>query len=162
MIKVITEIDSLNDFNFGGGAVACWEKIKALGLENDVETYISESYPDGLTDMELNQFVWFELDEFIEEMEKEQKEKQEEKTKQLKEQARKELTKKGFVIDGSFEGDFKTWMGVYARPSDKPTYLDPSDGKEAEEQAKYAINGFNQDFSEWFEWEIDGLKIKEN
>ena len=72
MIKIITEIDSLNDFNFGGGAVAHWEKIKALGLENDVSTYISECYPEGLTDMELNQFVWFELDEFIKEMEKEQ------------------------------------------------------------------------------------------
>lgn len=161
-LTIRRELDDLNDFNFWGGAVAHWEKIKALGLKNDVETYISNCYPYGLTDVELNQFVWFELDGFIQEMEKEQKEKQEEKQEQLKAQAREELTRKGFIVDSSFEGDFKTWMGVYARPYDKPTYLDPSDGKEAEEQEKYSINGFKQDFSEWFEWEIDGLKIKEN
>ena len=79
----------------------------------------------------------------------------------LKAQVREELKEQGFVIDGSFEGDFKTWIGVYARPQDKPTYLDPTNGKEAEEQEKYSINGFKQDFSEWFEWKIENLKIKE-
>lgn len=79
----------------------------------------------------------------------------------LKAQVREELKEQGFIIDSSFEGDFKTWIGVYARPKDKPTYLDPQNDKEVEEQEQYSINGFKQDFSECFEWEIKNLKIKE-
>jgi len=77
----------------------------------------------------------------------------------LKAQVREELKEQGFVIDGSFEGDFSTWIGVYARPKDKPTYLDPQDDKELKEQEKYSINRLKQDFSEWFEWGIENLKI---
>ena len=47
----------------------------------------------------------------------------------LKAQVREELKEQGFIIDSSFEGDFKTWIGVYARPKDKPTYLDPQNDK---------------------------------
>lgn len=79
----------------------------------------------------------------------------------IKAQVREELTKKGFLIDSGFDGDFKTWIGVYARPKDKPTALDPYDEEEEKEQEKYAINGMKQDFAEWFEWEIKNLKIKE-
>ncbi|ARM66161.1 hypothetical protein AM2_034 [Lactococcus phage AM2] len=68
------DINNLDDFNFWGGASERWEKIQELGLEEDVFTYLSESYPQGLTETELNDFVWFELDDFIEEMEKEQEE----------------------------------------------------------------------------------------
>ena len=73
MIKVITEIENLDDFNFWGGAVERWEKIKELGLEDDVIIYLEE-HQDYLTETELNDFIWFELDDFIEEMEKEQEE----------------------------------------------------------------------------------------
>lgn len=73
----------------------------------------------------------------------------------LKEEVRKLLRKKGYVIDSFFEGDFVTWIGVYARPADKPTYLDPMTEKDAELQEKYRDeNGFKRDFGEWFEWEI--------
>lgn len=73
----------------------------------------------------------------------------------IKAQVREELTKKGFLIDSSFEyGDNNEWVGVYARPQDKPTALDPYDEEEEKEQEKYAINGMKQDFSEWFEWDI--------
>ncbi|NSP76992.1 hypothetical protein HRE95_12080, partial [Enterococcus faecalis] len=43
---------------------------------------------------------------------------------------------------------------VYARPKDKPTYLDPANAEEVVLQEKYSVNGFKQDFSEWFEFEI--------
>lgn len=68
------ELDNLDDFEFWGGAVSRWESIQELGLENDVITYLSDCYPEGLTDTELNDFLWFELDDFIEEMEEEQEE----------------------------------------------------------------------------------------
>ncbi|MGH1892199.1 Phi-29-like late activator, partial [Enterococcus durans] len=41
----------------------------------------------------------------------------------LKQRIREILSKKGLIVDGSFEGDYVTWIGVYARPKDKPTYL---------------------------------------
>lgn len=72
---------------------------------------------------------------------------------------RNELRKKGFVVDSDFEGDYDTWVGVYARPKDKPTYLDPSTAEEARLQDKYRIDGFQQDFAEWFEWEIKNGEI---
>lgn len=79
-------------------------------------------------------------------------------TSELQQKVRDILTKKDFIIDGAFEGDYATWIGVYARPKDKPTYLDPSNEEEARLQEKYSVDGFKQDFSEWFEW---GIKDKE-
>lgn len=67
----------------------------------------------------------------------------------------KYLDKKGYIVDSSFEGDYATWIGVYARPKDKPTYLDPANEKDAELQARYQRNGFKQDFAEWFDFKID-------
>lgn len=69
------------------------------------------------------------------------------------------LDKMGYIVDSYFEGDYITWIGVYARPKDKPTYLDPRDAEEAALQEKYSVNGFKQDFSEWFEWEIKDNEI---
>lgn len=66
----------------------------------------------------------------------------------VKEKVRELLNEKGYIVDGSFEEDFTTWVGVYARPRNRPTYLDPSDSEEAAFQDKFSINGFKQDFSE--------------
>ncbi|MFS7398075.1 hypothetical protein [Carnobacterium maltaromaticum] len=79
----------------------------------------------------------------------------------VKQKVREFLREKGYLIDSSFEGDFTTWVGVYARPRNRPTYLDPSDSEEAAFQDKFSINGFNQDFSEWFEWKIKGNELVE-
>ncbi|MEX1447942.1 Phi-29-like late activator, partial [Enterococcus sp. C76] len=67
--------------------------------------------------------------------------------------------KKGYVIDGYFEGDYDTWIGVYARPEDKPTYLDPIDFEGALLQEKYSVDGFKQDFAKWFEWQIKNGRL---
>jgi hypothetical protein len=75
-------------------------------------------------------------------------------SEELKKQARLLLEKKGYIVDSPFEGDFERWIGVYARPKDKPTYLDPTDGEEAGLQELYSVDGFKQDFAEWFEGEI--------
>lgn len=77
-----------------------------------------------------------------------------EKLEALKDQARKELNEHELIVDGCFEGDYETWLGVYARPKDKPTALDPMTAEEARLQDAYAVNGFKQDFSEWVEWDI--------
>lgn len=66
-LTIKKEIDDLNDFDFWGGAVSRWEKIQELGLEDDVMEIIEDQYPNGLTDTELNDLIWFGFDEFIEE-----------------------------------------------------------------------------------------------
>ncbi|MDY5174587.1 Phi-29-like late activator [Enterococcus faecium] len=78
---------------------------------------------------------------------------------QIENLVRNELRKKGFIVDSYFEGDYDTWIGVYARPKDKPTYLDPATAEEARLQDKYRVDGFKQDFSEWFEWKIKNGEI---
>ncbi|EGO5832022.1 MULTISPECIES: hypothetical protein [Enterococcus] len=82
-------------------------------------------------------------------------------SEELKQQARVLLEKKGYIVDSPFEGDFERWIGVYARPKDKPTYLDPTDGEEVGLQEAYSVDGFKQDFAEWFEGEIVEGKVKE-
>ncbi|HGC5962563.1 Phi-29-like late activator [Enterococcus faecalis] len=83
-------------------------------------------------------------------------------SEELKQQARVLLEKKGYIVDSPFEGDFERWIGVYARPKDKPTYLDPTDGEEAGLQELYSVDGFKQDFAEWFEFEVVEGKLKED
>jgi hypothetical protein len=78
---------------------------------------------------------------------------------EIKNQVREILKKKKYIVDGYFEGDYDTWVGIYARPEDKPTYLDPSDEEEVALQNKYARNGFKQDFAEWFEWKIENGQV---
>ena len=75
-------------------------------------------------------------------------------SEELKKQARLLLEKKGYIVDSKFEGDFERCIGVYASPKAKPTYLDPTDGEEAGLQELYSVDGFKQDFAEWFEGEI--------
>ena len=82
-------------------------------------------------------------------------------SEELKQQARVLLEKKGYIVDSPFEGDFERWIGVYARPKDKPTYLDPTDGEEVGLQEVYSVDGFKQDFAEWFEGDIVEGKVKE-
>lgn len=65
-LTVKEELDSLNDFNFWGGATSRLEEIQELGLEDDVMAIIEDLYPNGLTNTELNDLIWFSFDEFIE------------------------------------------------------------------------------------------------
>lgn len=80
-------------------------------------------------------------------------------SKELENQVKKILDKNGYIVDSYFEGDYETWIGVYARPKDKSTYLDPANAEEFTLQEKYSLNGFKQDFSEWFEWEIKNNEV---
>ena len=70
-LTIKEELYSLNDFDFLGGATSRWEEIQKLGLEDDVMAMIEDQYPNGLTDTELNDLIWFEFDDFLEDQEKE-------------------------------------------------------------------------------------------
>lgn len=53
---------SLKRFNPWMGAIDAYNKIMEKGLENEFEDLMDEIFPEGLTEMELNDFLWFEDD----------------------------------------------------------------------------------------------------
>ena len=64
-MKIITE-STLRGFEAWSGAVSTKNLIISLGLEEEFEVLIDECYPNGLTDTELNDLLWFEEDWILE------------------------------------------------------------------------------------------------
>ena len=64
-MKVITET-TLREFDAWSGAVSTKNLIIHLGLEEEFEELINELYPEGLTDTQLNDILWFEEDWILE------------------------------------------------------------------------------------------------
>lgn len=73
MLKITTEIE-LYQFRAWGGAKSRLDEIIRLGIEKEMEQYIIEYYGDRLTDGDLNDILWFEMDDAIEEYSDEKKE----------------------------------------------------------------------------------------
>lgn len=44
----------------------------------------------------------------------------------------------GYIVYSYFEDDYAPWIGVHARPKDKPAYLDPRDAEGAALQENIA------------------------
>jgi len=63
-MKVINNYLSLFDFDAWSGAVDTKNTIIENGKASDFECLIDELFPDGLTETELNDFLWFD-DDFI-------------------------------------------------------------------------------------------------
>lgn len=55
-------ISSLSDYTPWSGAVSTWEEIVDNDLVDDLDFFLEEAYPDGLTMTELNDLLWFESD----------------------------------------------------------------------------------------------------
>lgn len=51
---------SLSDYKPWSGAVETFEKIRKEDKMDELDAFIEEIYPDGLTDTELNDLLWFE------------------------------------------------------------------------------------------------------
>ena len=60
-MKIISEI-GLNEFKAWSGAKATKRRIEEADKEADFERLIDELYPEGLTDTQLNDILWFESD----------------------------------------------------------------------------------------------------
>ena len=60
-MKIITETN-LRDFNAWGGAINTKNIILDAGLEEEFAEIIDELYPEGLTDTQLNDLLWFDSD----------------------------------------------------------------------------------------------------
>lgn len=61
-MKVINETMSLRDFEAWSGAKGTQQTIINEGKSDDFDNLIEELYPDGLTDTQLNNILWFEED----------------------------------------------------------------------------------------------------
>ena len=53
-------IKPLADYQPWSGAVDTWEKITDAGLVDELDSILEDIYPDGLTETELNDILWFE------------------------------------------------------------------------------------------------------
>lgn len=58
---------SLENFNPWAGAIPTYNKIMEEDLVYEFEDLVDELFPNGLTETELNDFLWFE-DDYIYEM----------------------------------------------------------------------------------------------
>ena len=63
--KIITD---LNHFEPWGNAKDILEKIEMAGKMNELDQYISEMYPDGITGSDLNDLIGIEHDELLQQL----------------------------------------------------------------------------------------------
>jgi hypothetical protein len=66
-MKLTTEIN-LSDFDAWSGAKDTKETILAHDKERDFDYLIEELYPDGLTDTQLNDILWFDSEWIFEQL----------------------------------------------------------------------------------------------
>lgn len=64
--KIITEDVSLYDFEAWSGGEDGKNEIIEAGVVTEFENYVNEIYPEGCTDTELNDLLWFEVEVFFE------------------------------------------------------------------------------------------------
>ena len=60
-MKIITEVNSVYDFEFWSGARDTVAELTPDEVES-ILSVLEETYPDGMTDTQLNDFFWFERD----------------------------------------------------------------------------------------------------
>ena len=60
-MRIIKEV-SISNFESWSGAKSTQKRIIEEGKENDFDSLIEELYPDGLSDTQLNDLLWFEED----------------------------------------------------------------------------------------------------
>lgn len=61
-MKTINEIQSIRNFNAWSGAVDTQQRIIEEDKVDEFDNLIEELYPDGLTETQLNDILWFEED----------------------------------------------------------------------------------------------------
>ena len=63
---IIKTETNLRNFEAWSGAIETKNLILDAGLEEEFEGLIDELYPNGLTDTELNDILWFDADWILE------------------------------------------------------------------------------------------------
>ena len=67
-MKIINDNLDLRDFEAWSGAVETQNKIIEEGKAQEFNDLIEELYPEGLTDTQLNDILWFEEDWIFEQL----------------------------------------------------------------------------------------------
>ena len=60
---------SLLDFEAWSGGADRLKTIEELGIDEEAEQYLIDNLGESVEDVTLNDFLWFEMDDFIEEHE---------------------------------------------------------------------------------------------
>ena len=63
---IIKTEKNLRDFNAWGGAIETKKIILDAGLEEEFEEIINECSPEGISDTNLNDILWFDRDWVLE------------------------------------------------------------------------------------------------
>jgi hypothetical protein len=66
-MKIISE-KSISDFEAWSGAVDTKNKIVEANKENDFDSYIEDLNPDGIDETALNDLLWFDGDQILEDL----------------------------------------------------------------------------------------------
>tara|TARA_B100001094_G_C18010149_1_gene709670 strand:- start:419 stop:637 length:219 start_codon:yes stop_codon:yes gene_type:complete len=61
-MKIVNDNLSLRNFEAWSGAKSTKQLILDNNKEDDFESMIEDLYPDGMTDTQLNDILWFEED----------------------------------------------------------------------------------------------------
>lgn len=64
-MTITYELD-LNSFKAWSGAVDTLDRIQREGKCTELESILEDTYPDGMTETELNDLLWFEADTVFE------------------------------------------------------------------------------------------------
>lgn len=65
-MKVYKEIDSLNEFEAWAGGLDTLERLRDLGKVDVLDSELDNLFPDGCSEFELNDFLWFDIDTIVE------------------------------------------------------------------------------------------------
>lgn len=64
-MKIISEV-SIENFEAWSGGRTTLDRIISEGKCNELESYLEELFPDGATDTEINDLLWFDSDSVYE------------------------------------------------------------------------------------------------
>lgn len=68
-------ICDLSDYEAWSGVVDTWQRIQDEGKVDDLEIYLEDLYPNGLTIEKLNDILWFDGEQVLKDLRIEEDEK---------------------------------------------------------------------------------------
>lgn len=64
-VKIICD---LSDYQAWSGAVDTWQRIQDENKVDELDFYLEECYPDGLTMTQLNDILWFDGEQVLKDL----------------------------------------------------------------------------------------------
>lgn len=61
-MTITTEV-SLENFEAWSGAICRLDTLREKGACDEVERYLEEIFPDGMSDTDVNDYLWFEVED---------------------------------------------------------------------------------------------------